>query len=226
MHAHVKEGRLPVPRDPLQHPVFGRVFARLVKVMDRRGGDRHRQMLLAGLTGRVVEVGAGSGANFRHYPDTVTEVIAVEPDAYLRGRALAAARWATVPIRVVTGDAEHLPGSDAAFDTVVMSLVLCSVANPSAAVAEARRVLGARGELRFYEHVRSRARRIGSVQDALTPSWRRVAGGCHPNRDLVTTLQAAGWEVEATQLSRSRSLLPHVLGSARPVQTLGPREVK
>lgn len=203
-------------RDPLQHPVFGRVFARLVRVMDRRGGDRHRRMLLAGLTGRVLEVGAGSGANFRHYPDTVTEVVALEPDGYLRGKATRAARGSGVPIRVVEGDAEHLLEPDGEFDAVVMSLVLCSVASPSAALVEARRVLAGRGELRFYEHVRSSAHWIGVIQDVLTPGWRRVAGGCHPNRDTVATLRAAGWEVESTELSRPWSLLPHVRGSARP----------
>ena len=122
--------------------------------MDAEIGD-HRRRLLTGLTGRVLEVGAGNGLNFPHYPATVTEVLAVEPEPYLRRLALAAARSAPVPVRVVAGTAEALPVPDGAVDAVVASLVLCTVAELDQALAEVGRVLRPGGTLRFYEHVRA-----------------------------------------------------------------------
>ena len=107
----------------------------------------------AGLTGRVVEVGAGNGLNFGHYPATVTEVVAVEPEPYLRERAEEAARAAPVDVTVVVGLADALPAEDGAFDAAVASLVLCSVPDQAGALAELRRVVRPDGELRFYEHV-------------------------------------------------------------------------
>ncbi len=196
------------------------MFARLVCSLDRRGGAAYRRDLLAGLVGRVIEVGAGTGSNFAHYPSTVTEVVAVEPDDYLRGRAVQAAEQAAVTVRVVTGDADHLPGGDQEFDAVVMSLVLCSVPDQATALAEARRVLRTGGELRYYEHVRSDRRPIAAVEDIITPLWSRAAGGCHPNRDTATAIQAAGFIVEHHQRLGSSPpepapLLAHILGTAR-----------
>src|SRR5262245_66590760 len=92
------------------HPVFARVYARVPKMSERRGGASHRRKLLAGLRGRVVEIGAGSGANFQHYPTSVSEVIAVEPERYLRERAESAAARAPVSVAVVHGDSDRLPG--------------------------------------------------------------------------------------------------------------------
>ena len=109
--------------------------------------------MLAGLRGRVVEIGAGNGMNFAHYPATVDEVVAVEPEAYLRAKAEQAADRAAVRVSVRDGVADALPIPAAGFDAVVASLVLCSVADPGAAVAEMRRVLKPGGELRFMEHV-------------------------------------------------------------------------
>jgi SAM-dependent methyltransferase len=138
----------------VRHPVFARVYARVGHLMDAEIGD-HRRRLLAALTGRVLEVGAGNGLNFPHYPATVTGVLAVEPEPYLRRLALAAASQAPVPIRVVDGTAEAMPAPDGAFDAVVASLVLCTVTDPDQAWAETRRVLRPGGRLRFYEHVRA-----------------------------------------------------------------------
>src|SRR5215217_4639291 len=133
----------------VHHPLFARVYARVGHLMDAEIGD-HRQRLLAGLTGRVLEVGAGNGLNFPHYPATVTEVLAIEPEPYLRHLALATARQAPVPIRVVDSTAEALPAPDATVDAVVASLVLCSVIDLEGALAEVRRVLRPGGRLRFY----------------------------------------------------------------------------
>jgi SAM-dependent methyltransferase len=178
----------------------------------------HRGKLLGGLTGRVIEVGAGNGLNFPHYPAAVTEVLAVEPEPYLRRLALAAARQAPAPIRVMDGAAEALPAQDTSFDTVIASLVLCTVADLVRALAEIRRVLRPGGTLRFYEHVRADAPRLARWQDRLERPWGWLAGGCHPNRDTAAAITAAGlrvMELDRFDLQAMPALVrPHVLGVA------------
>jgi SAM-dependent methyltransferase len=202
---------------PVRHPVFARVYGRVGHLMDAEIGD-HRRRLLAGLTGRVLEVGAGTGLNFPHYPVTVTEVLAIEPEPYLRRLALAAARQAPAPIRVVDGTAEALPTPDGAVDTVVASLVLCSVADPDRALAEVGRVLRPGGSLRFYEHVRADDPRLARWQDRLERPWGWLVGGCHPNRDTVAAITAAGLRLVQLDRFDLRAMpplaRPHVLGVA------------
>jgi ubiquinone/menaquinone biosynthesis C-methylase UbiE len=202
---------------PVRHPVFARCYARVGHLMDTVVAD-HRRKLLAGLTGRVLEVGAGNGLNFPHYPATVSEALAVEPEPYLRRLALAAARQAPVPIRVVDGTAEALPADDAAYDTVVVSLVLCSVADLHQALVEARRVLRPSGTLRFYEHVRADDPRLARWQDRLERPWGWLVGGCHPNRDTVAAIAAVGLRVVALDRFDLQAMpplaRPHVLGVA------------
>jgi SAM-dependent methyltransferase len=202
---------------PVRHPIFARCYARVGHLMDAEIGD-HRRRLLAGLTGRVLEVGAGNGLNFPHYPATVTEVLATEPEPYLRRLALAAARQAPVPIRVVDGTAEALPAPDGAVDAVVASLVLCTVADPEQAVAEVRRVLRPGGRLRFYEHVRAEDPRLARWQDRLERPWGWLVGGCHPNRDTVAAITAAGLRLVQLDRFDLRAMpppaRPHVLGVA------------
>jgi ubiquinone/menaquinone biosynthesis C-methylase UbiE len=202
---------------PVRHPVFARVYARVGHLMDAEIGD-HRRRLLAGLEGRVLEVGAGNGLNFPHYPATVTEVLAVEPEPYLRRQALAAARRAPVPIRVVDGTAEALPAPDGALDAVVASLVLCTVTDLDQALAETRRVLRPGGRLRFYEHVRATDPRLARWQDRLERPWGWLVGGCHPNRDTVAAITAAGLKVFQLDRFDLKAMPPlarsHVLGVA------------
>jgi len=196
----------------LQHPWFARLYVRVSAAAEKSGAADHRARLLAGLHGRVIEVGAGNGLNFKHYPDTVTEVLAVEPDDVLRAHAETAAATAAVPIRVVPGHADALPAEDAGFDAAVASLVLCSVPDPAGALAELRRVLRPGGELRFYEHVRSDRRWISRVEDLIEPVWSRACGGCHPNRDTLAAIRAAGFDI--AQMEQVRFGLLHVLGRA------------
>jgi SAM-dependent methyltransferase len=202
---------------PVRHPVFARCYARVGHLLEAEVAD-HRSRLLAGLAGRVVEVGAGNGLNFPHYPATATEVVAVEPEPYLRRLALAAARQAAVPIRVVDGTAEALPAPDGAVDVVVASLVLCTVQELDRALAEARRVLRPGGTLRFFEHVRAEDLRLARWQDRLQRPWGWLAGGCHPNRDTVTAVTAAGLRVVALDRFDLQAMpalaRPHVLGVA------------
>jgi ubiquinone/menaquinone biosynthesis C-methylase UbiE len=202
---------------PVHHPMFARVYARVGHLMDTEIAD-HRRRLLAGLTGRVLEVGAGNGLNFPYYPATVTEMLAVEPEPHLRRLALAAARQAPVPIRVVDGTAEALPVPDGAVDAVVASLVLCTVTDLDQALVEVRRVLRPGGSLRFYEHVRATDPRLARWQDRLERPWGWLVGGCHPNRDTVAAITAAGLrlvQLDRFDLQAMPPLArPHVLGVA------------
>jgi SAM-dependent methyltransferase len=202
----------------LQHPRFAKAYSRVSLAAERRGIAAHRDRLLEELHGRVVEVGAGNGLNFARYPVAVSQVVAVEPDDHLRSLAVEAAESAPVPIIVVSGDAERLPLDGGCCDAVVASLVLCSVPDVPAALAEVWRVLRPGGELRFYEHVRSARSVYGFAEDLITPLWSRIAGGCHLNRDTAGALRAAGFDIEELDsfLFSPSPLLSqaHILGRA------------
>lgn len=198
-----------------QHPVFARVYERFSVREERHGQAEHRERLLAGLTGRVVEVGAGNGLNFAHYPSTVSEVVAVEPEPYLRARAEERGRAVSVRVHVIEGTAEALPLEDGSVDAVVTSLVLCSVADQSVALAEARRVLKPGGELRFYEHVISHKPAKAAFQRAFTKTlWKRMAAGCHMDRDTGRAITDAGFAIEEMERVPHQGLA-HLLGIAR-----------
>lgn len=203
------------------HPLFARFYARFAPGGERLGIGEHRERLLAGLHGRVVEVGAGNGLNFAHYPETVTEVVAVEPEPFLRARAEDAASRAAVAVVVVDGAADALPLPDASVDAGVASLVLCSVPSSSRALAELRRVIRPGGELRFYEHVGSTDPRWARRQRRAEPIWSRLGGGCHLTRDTESAIRDAGFDVESCDrflfapCASMRLVAPHVLGTAR-----------
>lgn len=198
----------------LQHPWFGRVYPRVSRWLDRRGGSDLRARLLAPLSGRVIEVGSGNGLNFAHYPASVTSVLAIEPEALLRSEAESAARSTLSQVNIVSARAEQLPVTDDSFDAAVLSLVLCSIADPGRALAELRRVVIPGGLIRFYEHVRSAQPIIGVVEDIVTPLWSAFAAGCHLNRDAPAIIEAAGFEI--TELERFPFAgVTHVLGTAR-----------
>ena len=195
--------------------------------MDAQGAIDHRRELLAGLAGRVLEVGAGNGLNFAHYPPAVTEVLAVEPEPYLRGLAEVAAAQAPVSVRVVDGTADALPAPDASMDAAVASLVLCSVPDQARALAELHRVLRPGGELRFFEHVRADTVGLARVQRLADLVWPTLVGGCHTSRDTLAAITAAGFEVTSLQRFRfpesrlPQPAAPHVLGVAhRPTKPL------
>ena len=207
--------------ETVHHPLFARVYARISHAAEGRGQTAYRQRLLEGLRGRVIEVGAGNGLNFAHYPPEVSEVVAVEPEGHLRSLAEDAAARAHVTVTVIDGTASRLPLDDASCDAAVASLVLCTVPDQAAALAELRRVLRSGGELRFYEHVLSRDRRIARLQRAADATfWPRVAGGCHAARDTGAAIAAAGFAVEREERfpfrpSALMPAVPHILGVAR-----------
>ena len=151
----------------VSRPVFARAFPAMSRALEAGGIAGHREDLLAGLAGEVIDVGAGTGPSFGHYPAAVTQVLAVEPEPRLRALAAAAARAAPVPIRVTGGTAGALPAADASHDAAVVSFVLCTVPDQDAALAEIRRVLRPGGTLCFLEHVRADTRGLARTQRAL-----------------------------------------------------------
>jgi ubiquinone/menaquinone biosynthesis C-methylase UbiE len=208
--------------DQLSRPLFARVQAWTAAIEERRGGAARRRQLLDGLSGSVLEVGAGSGVSFPYYPTAVTKLVAVEPERSLRERAGRAAEDASVSVQVVDGIAERLPVADSSVDAVVLAGVLCSVEVPERALAEVARVLKPGGELRFYEHVAARNRRLASLQRLLDATvWPRLFGGCHTTRDTEATLVACGFTIEDRERFSFRPTLmalpvaPRILGRAR-----------
>jgi ubiquinone/menaquinone biosynthesis C-methylase UbiE len=205
----------------VHHPFFARWYAWASPRMERSGYAERRGQLLAGLEGRVVEVGAGNGLNFGHYPPSVTHVLAVEPEPRLREIASRHAARAPVPVEVVDATADRLPARDGAFDAAIASLVLCTVPDQRTALAEMHRVLRPGGELRFFEHVRADAPGLARVQRLLDATiWPRLVGGCHPSRDTRAAIEAAGFTIqrlEALRLPDTRPpapTTPHILGAA------------
>lgn len=197
------------------------MYMRMVERRGALGEDDFRRKLLSGLTGRVIELGAGPGNNFPFYPPTVQHVLAVEPESLLRAECAKNAARAPVEVSVVDGVSGRLPADDGSVDAAVTSLVLCSVPDQQRALAELRRVLRRGGELRFYEHVIAHhpvAATLQRVADAIF--WPRVAGGCHMSRDTGAAFERAGFTLESCErftFSPGPPVppIPHILGAAR-----------
>ena len=176
------------------HKWFAVYWDRMVK-MEAPALQALRDHALSGLSGEVLEIGAGNGANFARYPAAVTRVVATEPDPYMLQRAekTAAGLGRNIEVRLVP--AEQLPFDDGSFDAVVSVLVLCSVADQRQALSEIKRVLKPGGQLRFIEHIRFDGALGGAYQDLLAPVWRRLGAGCNPNRRTADAIEDAGFEI-------------------------------
>lgn len=203
--------------------LFQRLFAvaydPVMGALERGRLGAKRRELLAGLTGDIVELGAGTGANLRHLPASVEHVTAVEPDPAMAERLRARAASLGRDVEVVEAPAEDLPFPDHSVDVLVTTLVLCTVRDPDAVVAEMHRVLRDDGQLIVLEHVVDPVAARARLQRRLTPAWRVVSRGCHLDRDTRDTLARGGFDVsEVTpwQLSDRGPTVAAVTGVARP----------
>ena len=190
-------------------------FMNRVTGTETRFMTKHRPMIVGEAEGRVLEVGAGTGASFPYYKKAAT-VIATEPYPYMLQKAQERLSELGLPnIEARQAAAEEMPFEDAAFDTVVSTLVFCSVSDPSRAMKEVRRVLKPGGTFRFVEHVRDDESWRGRLQDFIVPLWGWIGAGCHPNRRTLETMKEAGFEV--TDLARHKmGGFPVIVGLARP----------
>lgn len=199
----------------------GRLFAAwypaLMARIDRNGQAAIRRRQLAGATGRVLEIGAGSGLAVPHYPAGLSELVLLEPSPVFRDRLAVLVERPAVPTVIVDGDVHDLPFPDGSFDTVTASLLFCSVDDPGRGLTEVHRVLRPGGRFLFHEHVRGGPVR-GVVQDLLTPVHRRLADGCRANRDFESILAGSPLTVESVEHLRMPTaiptLVPLVVGSA------------
>lgn len=183
------------------HRWFAATYDRLNGSAERGFMGRIRAEVAGGAQGHVLEIGAGTGANFSHYTDLSESVTAVEPDPYMYRRAQRHAAEIERPITLQQAPAEDLPFADGSFDTVVSTLVLCSVNDPEKSLSEVVRVLKPGGQFRFYEHIRSSNPASALFQDIALPVWRWFAAGCHCNRDTVATIQESGLEIAEVEYS-------------------------
>lgn len=179
--------------------LFGRVYDPLMAPLESLGLRGMRRDLLRGLRGRVLELGVGTGRNLPLYPDGVERLVGIDPDEAMLKRAGERARAARFPVELVVGSAEELPFEEESFDAVAATLAFCTIPDPERAFAEARRVLKQGGELRLLEHVEMERRPIAWAQAKATPVWKRVAGGCHLDRDTLKLVREAGFSVERVE---------------------------
>jgi ubiquinone/menaquinone biosynthesis C-methylase UbiE len=207
--------------------LWGRIFAAgydpMFASMERAGLTDLRRQVVGQATGRVLEIGAGTGLNLALYADDV-ELVLTEPEApmatRLRRRLAAEGRRA----EVVQAPGERLPFADGSFDTVVVTLVLCTVPDVAATLAEARRVLRPGGSLLFLEHVRSEDPAVARWQDRLHPLWVRFGHGCNCNRDTLSALQGSGFAVDIEHGRMPKApfwVRPLIWGTARTESPAG-----
>lgn len=172
------------------HPVLARVYDPAMRHVEDEVLPEHRRYLVADAAGTVLDLGAGTGAMFPYFREAAADrdvsFVAVEPDPHMARRAKRRARDLGLDVRIERVGAESLPFADDSVDRVVASLVFCTVDDVDAAFDEVARVLRPGGEFRFLEHVRGEGAR-GVALDVVAPAWRRVAGGCHPNRETDET---------------------------------------
>jgi ubiquinone/menaquinone biosynthesis C-methylase UbiE len=197
--------------------LFAAVYDPLSARSERKFGADLKRQLLANAHGRVLEIGVGTGLSFLHYPPDV-ELAGVEPSPHMLKRARRRAAELGRKVELVEAPAEQLPFADDSFDTVVSLTVLCTVSDAQRTLGEIRRVLRPGGRFVFLEHVRSDDAQLARRQDRWERPWGWIAGGCHPNRRTLETIEAAGFqirELEHKELTEVPALVqPNILGIA------------
>jgi ubiquinone/menaquinone biosynthesis C-methylase UbiE len=195
-HAHLEQATLGPTR--ARRPRYNGLeqipwlYDALCALYEWQGLGRWRRWLVAGATGRTLDLGCGTGRNLPLVPGGVA-AIGIDPAWGVLQRA----RQRAPAAPLVQAQAEALPFRSEVFDTVISGLVLCSVADPARALGETRRVLRSGGQLRGLEHVRSTRAWKARWQDRVQPLWTRLTGGCHPNRDTERLIEAAGFRIDA-----------------------------
>lgn len=197
--------------------LFAALYDTVSKGSEEAGLREERRQLLASAEGDTIEVGAGTGLNLQHYPDTVTRLVLVEPDRHMRRRLQRRLVDAGREAELVDAAAEDLPFPDASFDTAVVTYVLCSVPDQEAALAEISRVLKPHGRFLFLEHVRSGDPKLARRQDRMRPLYNLF--GCNPNRETLARIQSSALTVESVRHGEvpkaPKVESPMIVGTAR-----------
>ncbi|HEX8053573.1 MAG TPA: class I SAM-dependent methyltransferase [Thermoleophilaceae bacterium] len=204
-----------------EHKVFAAAYNAIFAGLEKGGLADKRRELLAQARGATLELGAGTGHNLPHYPAAVERLVLTEPDPHMAKRLRAQlAESGRSGAEVVEAGAEALPFGDDEFDTVVATLVFCTIPDPRAALDEVARVLRPGGRMLFLEHVRAHSPRRARWQDRLNPVQNLLFGGCNLNRPTAATLEASPLEVEELRDDRMPRVggplvEPMIVGSAR-----------
>lgn len=177
---------------------FPKLYDTLMGPLERRGIQDIRKTLIQKASGKVLEIGSGTGLNFPHY-QRAESVVAIDPEPLMRKQSLLRANQATVPVEVIVAGAEELPFSNNSFDTVVGTLVLCTIPDPQRALYEIRRVCKPNGQVLLFEHVKINHLVLGRIQDWLTPIWKRLCDGCHLNRNTLELVKQTGFRVTSLE---------------------------
>jgi ubiquinone/menaquinone biosynthesis C-methylase UbiE len=197
---------------------FAAMYDRAFEATEEAGLREMRREALSEASGRTIDLGAGTGANLGLYPEAVSELVLAEPDPHMLKRIRTKVGEAGVDAEMVEAPAERLPFEDSSFDTAVFTLVLCTVPDPKAALAEVARILKPGGKLLFLEHVRAEDAGLARWQDRLERPWRFIGDGCHCNRDTVATIEASPLtvsQVDKAQLPKAPPIVrPLVCGRA------------
>jgi ubiquinone/menaquinone biosynthesis C-methylase UbiE len=189
---------------------FSALYDRMVSATEEAGLRERRREVLAGARGRTIDIGAGTGANLGLFPDDLEQLVMAEPDPHMTKRLRRKIAETGSSAELVEAPAEKLPFEDSSFDTAVFTLVLCTVPDPAAALAEAARVLRPGGQLLFVEHVRAEDLGLARWQDRLEKPWRFCGDGCHCNRDTVANIEASPLTVEHVEHGRMPKAPPLV----------------